>query len=66
MDGNGFTEVIVINGMDCDYDPERNLARIYCDSCSALNEVEVFVEDGEVIFQGFVCEKCGAWNSPQE
>ncbi len=63
--GEGFTREVLINGMECAYDPERSLARIYCNSCSHLNEVEAYVEGGEVIFQGFVCEKCGAWNAPE-
>ncbi len=65
MSGDGFTQVVLINGQECPYDPERELAQIYCDSCSALNEVQVFIENGEVVFQGFVCEKCNAWNAPQ-
>lgn len=64
MSGEGFTQVVIIKGQECAYDPERQIAQIYCEECSELNEVEVYIEDGEVIFQGFVCEKCGAYNAP--
>lgn len=66
MEGEGFSQVVLINGVECDYDPVRQIALIYCNSCSERNEVEVFIENGGVIFQGFVCEKCGAWNPPEE
>ena len=65
-DMDGFTEVVVIRGEECPYDPERHLARVLCANCSHTNEVEVWIEKGEPVFQGFVCEKCGFWNGPQE
>lgn len=65
MNGDGFTQTVIVNGQECDYDPEREIALIYCSDCSELNEVTVYLENGEVVFQGFVCDKCGAWNPPE-
>lgn len=65
MDREGFSEVVVINGQECDYNPMREMALIYCNDCSELNEVSVYIEGEEVVFQGFVCDKCGAWNPPE-
>lgn len=61
-----FTQTLVLGGVECDYDPETHIARIYCANCSELNEVEVWLdENGEPEYAGFVCEKCGAFNSPE-
>jgi transposase-like protein len=61
-----YTETVVINGEECDYDPAAQMARMYCDSCGQPNEVPAFrEEDGSVDFQGFVCEHCGAFNAPR-
>ena len=61
-----YTTTIMISGEECDYDAEGHIALIYCNSCSAGNEVEVFLDDqGEPEFMGFVCEKCNAWNGPE-
>ncbi len=61
-----FTETIVINGQDCDYDPVSKTARIWCSNCSEPNDVEISFVDGEPAYDGFVCEKCGTWNAPGE
>lgn len=61
MDYN-FTETIIIKGEECPYDPVSHIAQVLCNSCSQTNEIEVYVENGEAQFMGFVCEKCGAWN----
>lgn len=55
---------VIICDMECPYDPETSIAQVLCNSCSATNEIEIDVVDGEAVFQGFVCEKCGAWNGP--
>lgn len=61
-----YTETIVLAGVECDYDPERHIARIYCSNCSTPNEVEVWIgDDGEPQYAGFVCENCGTFNSPE-
>jgi hypothetical protein len=67
MDGDldGFSEVVVIRGEECQYDPVRHVARIMCENCAHINEVDVWIENGEPGFMGFVCEKCGHWNGPQ-
>ncbi len=60
-----FTETVILRGVECDYDPERHLALVYCENCSERNEVEVWIEDGVPVFAGFVCVKCGAFNGPE-
>lgn len=61
-----FTETIVIRGEDSDYDPVNHIARLVCENCGHMNEVEVEIENGEPQFMGFVCENCGAYNAPGE
>jgi len=60
-----FTEIIVLAGVECDYDPEAHIALVYCANCSERNEVDVWVENGEPRYAGFVCVKCGAFNGPE-
>ncbi len=60
-----YIDTIFIRDEECPYDPENNIAKILCDSCSEYNEVECYIEAGEPVFQGFVCTKCGAWNAPE-
>lgn len=60
-----FSETLILGGVECDYDPETHIALIYCSNCSERNEVDVWIgDDGEPEYAGFVCEKCGAFNSP--
>ena len=59
-------QTIVLGGMECDYDPQTHLATIYCANCSEQNEVEVWLDqDGRPEYAGFVCEKCGYFNTPE-
>ena len=59
-------QTIVLGGVECDYDPETHIALVYCANCSERNAVEVFLgEDGMPEYAGFVCEKCGAFNTPE-
>ncbi len=60
-----YTETIEIAGVECDYDPETHIALIYCSNCSERNEAEVWIEDGQLQYAGFVCDKCGAFNGPE-
>lgn len=59
-----FTETIVIRFEDCDYDPVNHIARIMCENCGHMNEVEIEIENNEPRFMGFVCENCGTFNAP--
>ena len=63
MDRSDFTQTVKIKGDDCPYDPERGVALIYCSNCGEENEVDVDVTDGVGSFMGFVCSKCGFWNT---
>lgn len=61
-----FTETVILGGAECDYDPESRIARVYCANCSECNEVEVFLDaHGVPEYAGFVCAKCGTFNSPE-
>ncbi len=60
-----FTETVILGGAECDYDPKRRLARVYCRNCSKRNETEVWIKDGQPVFPGFICIWCGAWNGPE-
>ncbi|MGE4299382.1 MAG: hypothetical protein AB7E47_15305 [Desulfovibrionaceae bacterium] len=65
-DTGRFTREVVILGDDCPFDPVAEEALLYCASCGQQNVVGVSVDkDGGVIFQGFVCDHCGAWNGPE-
>ena len=57
---------IILGGVECDYDPQTKIALVYCANCSERNEVEVWLgQDGVPEFAGFVCEKCGYFNTPE-
>lgn len=57
---------IILGGVECDYDPQTRIARVYCANCSERNEVEVWLaDDGRPEYAGFVCEKCGFFNTPE-
>ena len=57
---------IFLGGVECDYDPQTRIARVYCANCSERNEVEVWLaDDGRPEYAGFVCEKCGFFNTPE-
>lgn len=60
-----YTDIVLLGGVECDYDPESRIALVYCGNCSERNEVEVWIEDGVPEYPGFVCTKCGAFNSPE-
>ncbi|EFL50317.1 conserved hypothetical protein [Solidesulfovibrio fructosivorans JJ]] len=61
-----YSETVILSGVECDYDPETHIALVYCSNCSERNEVEVFLdENGEPEYAGFVCAKCGTFNSPE-
>jgi len=58
-----YTTTLLIRGEECDYDPEGHMARIPCENCGHVNEVEVWTDDaGAADFSGFACENCGHWN----
>lgn len=60
-----YTATLIIRGEGCDYDPEEHVARIPCENCGHINEVEVWTDDaGAADFSGFACENCGHWNGP--
>lgn len=66
MEMDAFTQTVIINGMECPYDPENHMALVLCENCSETNEVECWLsDDGEPEFAGFVCIKCGHYNAPQ-
>ncbi|WP_353116571.1 hypothetical protein [Nitratidesulfovibrio sp.] len=60
-----YTATLIIRGEGCDYDPEEHVARIPCENCGHINEVEVWTDSaGAADFSGFACENCGHWNGP--
>lgn len=60
-----YTTTLLIRGEECDYAPEGHMARIPCENCGHVNEVEVWTDDaGAADFSGFACENCGHWNGP--
>ena len=60
-----YTTTVMVRGDECPYDPEAEIAQMYCDKCGQPNEVPVYVDGDEVSFQGFVCEHCGQYNAPE-
>jgi DNA-directed RNA polymerase subunit RPC12/RpoP len=60
------TQTIILGGVECDYDPATRIALVYCAHCSEQNAVEVWLaEDKTPQYAGFVCEKCGFFNTPE-
>lgn len=59
----GFTDVIVFNGEECEYDPDAQKARVPCSNCGHVNEVDTEMgPEGSTVVNSFVCENCGHWN----
>ncbi|THB65903.1 MAG: hypothetical protein D6E12_11565 [Desulfovibrio sp.] len=63
---SAFTENVTVKGEDAPFNPERSVAVLYCSNCAEANEVDVFEDNGEYSFSGFVCEKCGHYNTPED
>lgn len=61
-----FSQTITVRGEEYDFDPEAMLAKVPCENCGFMNEVECVKEGEEITFYGFSCEECGHWNAPED